>query len=356
VYEGHMTINNTTLKTTGATVLQALGLHHILRFVNRHKAAVLLYHSVMRDDETGVIPPWAIQESQFRWQMEYIARHYQVLSLPDYIERLMAGRPVPPHSLILTFDDGFRDNYTVAYPILKELGLPATIFVVTGYLDSDQALWPDVLFYAIYRTPVQFLDLRDLGDGAHYLRSLTERNAAFRRLIGYLKELTVEEKNHWLDEIARRLQLDLNWEADGEAPFALLRRQDIQHMAQEGLVTFGVHTETHEILTRFPFEQAQQEIRISKQKLEALLGTPARFFAYPNGTEQDFNDALKGELRQQGFTCAFASRGGLVNAHFDPFALARLGIGPEESRAYFKLKLSGAVHAVEQVKNWMVGS
>jgi peptidoglycan/xylan/chitin deacetylase (PgdA/CDA1 family) len=345
---------NTTLKNTGAAVLQGLGVHHVMRFLNRDKAAVLLYHSVVRDEEK-VLPPCAIKESQFRWQMEYLAGKCHVLPLPHYIECLLAGRPLPPHSVVITLDDGFRNNYTVAYPILKELGLPATIFLVTGYLDSDQALWPDVLFQAIHQTPAEFLDLRDCGAGAYPLRTLRERQGAFNELVEHLKTLPVEAKNRQLQEMAQRLTLDFDQSHHGEdAPFALLRQQEIQHMAQEGLITFGVHTETHEILTRLPFAAAQREIQISKQKLESLLGEPACFFAYPNGTETDFNEALKREVKRQGFTCAFASRGGLVNAHFDRFALARLGIGSELSNAYFQLKLSGGVAVLEQVRNFLV--
>lgn len=342
-------MKNLGLKAIGAAMMQALGLHYVLRYINRDKAAVLLYHSVARDD-VEPLPPWAIRQSEFRWQMSYLARHHRVLPLPYYVELLLKRQPIPPHSVVITFDDGFRDNYTVAYPILKEFGLPATIFLVTGYLDTEQALWPDVLFQAIYRTNVQWLDLRHLGDGTHWLRSLTERQRAFTRLIEYMKTLPVDQKNRWLSEIARRLNVDLSALSDADAPYAMLRKHEIQQMAQEGLITFGVHTESHEILTRFPFERAKQEIQISKQKLEALLGQPARFFAYPNGTEADFNEALKRELRAQGFTCAFASVGGFVSPQYDRFALQRVGIGPESSRAYFKMKLAGAMQPWYQLR------
>lgn len=347
-------MNNTALKNAGAAVLQSLGLPRLLRLLNRHKVAVLMYHGVVRDDETP-LPPWMLPEREFRWQMEYLARHYRVLPLAQVVERLLAGRPLPPYSLVLTFDDGFRNNYTIAYPILRELGLPATIFLVTGYLDSDQALWPDVLFQAIHRTPVEVLDLADLGDGVHSLKTLADRRSSFLAVVEHLKTLPVDEKNRRLEEITRRLKFDLDQFSNREdAPFALLRQQEIRRMAQEGLVSFGVHTDTHEILTRFPLAAAQREIRISKRKLETLLGEPARFFAYPNGTPADFNDALKQELKQQGFTCAFASGGGLINSRFDPFALARIGVGPDLNDAYFQLKLSGSVEALKQVRGWLV--
>lgn len=174
-------------------------------------------------------------------------------------------------------------------------------------------------------------------------------------LVEHLKTLPVDEKNQRLREITRRLEFDLEpFSGREEAPFALLRREEIQRMAREGLVTFGVHTDTHEILTRCPLETARREIRISKRKLEARLGEPARFFAYPNGTEADFNEALKQELKQQGFTCAFASVGGLIHSRFDPFALARMGVGPDLNEAYFKLKLCGSVDALKHVRDWLV--
>jgi peptidoglycan/xylan/chitin deacetylase (PgdA/CDA1 family) len=344
-------MKNTTIKNAAAVVLQGLGLHRIMRRLNRNKVTFLLYHGVVRDDEAP-LPPWMLREHQFRWQMAYLAKHYHVLPLSDVVEHLVAGRPLPERSVVITFDDGFRNNYTIAYPILKEFGLPATVFLVTGYLDSEQALWPDVLFQAIHRTRVDFLDLRDLGDGAHPLRTEHERHAAFGGLVEYLKTLPVEEKRRRLDEIAGRLKLDLGQLPDREdAPFALLRRSEIERMVREKLVTFGVHTNTHEVLTRLSFEEARREIRISKQRVEELLGEPARFFAYPNGTAADFNEALKREVQRQGFACAFASRGGLVNSRFDLFALTRVGIGPGLNGAYFKLKLAGVVDVLERISN-----
>lgn len=347
-------MTNITLKNAGAALLQGLGVPGLLRFWNRHKVAVLLYHGVVRDEQRP-LPPWMLSESQFRWQMEYLTRHYQVLPLAQVVKHLLAGRPLPAYSLAITFDDGFRNNYTVAYPILKELGMPATIFLVTGYLDSDQALWPDLLFQVIYQTPVSTLDLTDLGAGAYTLKTLDDRRSSFMTLVEYLKTLPVRQKNQQLAEIARRLRFDLDqFLATEEAPFALLRRDDIRHMAREGLITFGAHTDTHEILTRFPPEVARREIQISKQKLEALLGQPAHFFAYPNGTAADFNEALKQELKQQGFLCAFASVGGLIHSRFDPFALARLSIGPDLNSAYFKLKLGGGVDVLKRIRDRLV--
>jgi hypothetical protein len=82
-----------------------------------------------------------------------------------------------------------------------------------------------------------------------------------------------------------------------------------------------------------------------------MLGEPARFFAYPNGSEEDYNQALKQEVQQQGFTGAFASQGGLIGSQFDRFELARIGLGPELNDAYFKLKLSGGVDALKRIRD-----
>lgn len=347
-------MNSTALKNTVAAVLQGLGVHHLLRYVNRHEVAVLLYHGVVRDHEP-LLPPWMLTERQFRWQMEYLQKRYRVLPLTQVVKCLLAGRPLPPHSAVITFDDGFRNNYTVAYPILKELNLPATIFLVTGYIDSDQGLWPDVLFQTICRTQAEFLALSDLGPGTYRLKTLRDRQAAFIELIGYLKSLPAEEKNRQIREIARRLKVDLNQIPRGEdAPFALLRQHEIQHMAQEGLITFGVHTDTHEILTRLPFDEAKREIVVSKQKVETLLGERARFFAYPNGTKADHNEAIKQEVKNQGFACAFMSGGGLIGSRFDPFELTRVDVGSETDKAYFRLILCGGVDALKRVRDLLV--
>ncbi len=326
-----------------ARLMGSLGVARLMRRANRHRPAVLMYHGVVRDDEKYV-PPWMVTESQFRWQMTYLASHHRVLPLSEVVTSLLEGRSLPPYSVALTFDDGFRNNYTIAYPILKEFGFPATIFLVTGYLDTDQALWPDVLFQLLHRTEVEYLDLSDLGDGRHGLRTPRDRWIVFSEMIEYLKNLPVGEKNWRLRELARRLRIDLETIVRNEHDAcALLRWSEVRAMAAEGLISFGVHTDTHEILTRLSLDEARRQIVISKQKLECQLGEPVRFFAYPNGRPGDFNEAIKQEVKKQGFTCAFASTGGLIGYPFDPFALERLGISRDMSRSYFKFKLSGGV-------------
>lgn len=330
-------------KKWAARLMSSLGIARLMRQLHRHRIAVLMYHGVVRDDEKHV-PPWMVTESQFRWQMTYLAQHHRVLPLSQLVESLLEGCPLPPHSVALTFDDGFRNNYTIAYPILKEFGFPATIFLVTGYLDTSQALWPDVLFQLIHRTKIEYLDLSDFGDGMHRLKAPRDRWIVFSEMIEYLKNLPVQEKNRRLREISRRLQVDLETIVrDEHDACALLRWSEIQAMASEGLISFGVHTDTHEILTRLPFDEARREIMVSKQKLEQRLGEPVRFFAYPNGRPGDFNEAIKRAVKEQGFVCAFASTGGLIDRPFDPFALERLGISRDMSRSYFKFKLSGGV-------------
>ena len=110
----------------------------------KHQVPILTLHRV--NDEADPFMP-SLPTAVFAARMAHIARHYQVLTVEDLVERLAQGQ-VPRNALVLTFDDGYRDNFTHAAPILRRLGLPATIFLVTGHIDTPQPLWFDRLALA----------------------------------------------------------------------------------------------------------------------------------------------------------------------------------------------------------------
>jgi peptidoglycan/xylan/chitin deacetylase (PgdA/CDA1 family) len=259
----------------------------------------------------------------FAQQMEMLSRHFNVLPLEELIERARRG-DVPANAVALTFDDGYQDNYENAFPILKQFGLPATIFLATGAVDSRTPLWHDLIFNAFRRTKVDSFSL----EGKSYpLRTLVERCLAldaFRRHF-------IDHLSQNRDDLIQQLYIQLRISEQLCSSMEKLSWREIEEMANSK-ITFGAHTVSHPILTRIPLAEAVNEIIASKKAIEYHLKSPVLLFAYPNGRSDDFNESIKTVLRESGFIGAVTTIWGVNNIHTDFFELRRLSMWGLDSR------------------------
>lgn len=275
---------------------------------------ILYYHRVNDDGDPffGGIPV-----RTFARQMEILQRFFHLLPLQELVERAVQ-EDLPPKAMALTFDDGYRDNYLNAFPILKELRLPATIFLATGALDSQGPLWHDRIFRAFSRT--RRLSLPFQG-GEYALRGLQEKRLSLQAVLNHLRKLSPGERDAVIENVLQVLEVPESKE-DG---MDKLNWQDVEEMARNG-ITFGAHTVTHPILTRLPLAEAAKEILSSKETIENKLHLPVRLFSYPNGSREDFNESIKEILREAGFVGALTTIWGPNDAHTDPFEFRRMGL------------------------------
>src|SRR5262245_11013158 len=274
---------------------------------------VLIYHRVHSGS-----PLFSIERSTpeaFRRQMTYLAREFHVLPLHDIVRRLRAGDPLPPRPVAVTFDDGYADNYTVAYPILRELGLPATIFLTSGAIGTEEPLWFDRILHAFEHTRRASLEwpmeLNGLDDPLHRSR------AAFDTLVALIRMPNQER----IDGVARILE-ELG-PPPSDPPSLMLDWDQVRTMSA-GAITFGAHTATHSILTRQPVDEAALEIAGSKSAIETAIGRPVTLFAYPVGRRAHYSEPLIDRLRGLGFQAAFTTEVGPNGAGDDPFLLRRV--------------------------------
>jgi len=246
----------------------------------------------------------------------------------------MDGNRFPQDAVVITFDDGYRDNYLYAYPILQKYGAHATTFLATGYIDSDRLFWWDRLGYAIHKTPLERLSLNGLG--VHSLKSVHERTVALRTISSRLKELPDDEKNMAIEELVRKAGLD--------APPEMVRGmvlswEEVREMARNG-IAFGAHTMHHPILTRLSPDETTREIVQSQRHIQEKVDVPVNTFAYPNGWPSDYDESTKAILRENHFTCAVSyAPSRLVYQGADPYDLGR--ISARSTLAMFHLSLSG---------------
>jgi len=279
----------------------------------RPTVPILTFHRV-NDDNDPFMP--ALPTAVFAERMTHIARHYRVHTVEDLAARLQEGR-APRNALAITFDDGFRDNLTHAAPILKRLGLPATIFLVTGHIGTPHPLWVDRLALAFKSATVRQVELSD--ERLLPLGTVIERLAALKDTFTHFRRVPDEDRVTSVDALIAALR------PSPERPKRLMLNWD-EVDALRGLgFSIGAHTVSHPILSRVTPEKAREEIFGSKLAIEKCTGETVRGFAFPNGRRDDYNEAAIQLVREAGFTCAVTTRRGLNDIHTPVLELRRGG-------------------------------
>ncbi len=232
---------------------------------------MLIFHRV-RPEADPLFPNEATVAS-FRERMLWIRDWFNVLPLDDAVARLAAGG-LPARAAAITFDDGYADNATLAAPILQELGLHATFFIASGFLDGGR-MWNDTLIESVRRCPATSLDLAAIGLGQFDLATLDMRRAALQTLVRTLKHLPPDERQRRVDIVANS--------ARAELPKTLMMTStELRRVAAMGM-GIGAHTVHHPILKALDDRSAREEIAGSREQLEGIVRQPVTLFAYPNG-------------------------------------------------------------------------
>ncbi len=276
-------------------------------------------------------------EGNLRAQIDYLSRHYHVMHLEEALKELYATKSVA-HSdkfgsdhripLVLTFDDGYLDNYTYAWPLVKKFQIPMTIFIIPGYVESGHYFWwlaakrllkqvdgAKVKFdgqtYQL-SNPVEWETLRKVIDTRlRYATSVTEREAF---LVSLQQELGVSLPVRGMDGIAARDEdaLPMTWE-------------QMREMEESGFVSFGAHTVNHPVLSALSDqEELQYEVGESRSLLEQKLGHPVLTFAYPIGKPQHFGDQSVHAVKSAGYSWALTTIEDTNTDETDPYLLRRL--------------------------------
>jgi len=328
-------IQRTLKRRLKGLVASALALSHGFDFLfhwQPHTARVLMYHRVKRPlegDSSGQHP--GLAHRHFILQIQYIKTRMTPISLGELTQRIAAGRPLPPRAIAVTFDDGYEDNYTNAYPVLKQYGVPATIFLITGFVGSSLHLWWDRLWDILHAARQPALEtaplLRLLGKGAslHPIFPLTtpaERSAAAAQLSAIFTTLS----NRAIEHGIHLLHQQLNVSPGDIAPnhHRSLHWEQIREMSFNG-IDFGAHTVHHPNLTTLRDSiELSKEILESKRTIEEYLAIPVTGFVYPYGLKRHYNSSVTRAVAAAGFTYACTAEPGLVSPRTDLYQIPRI--------------------------------
>lgn len=300
------------------------GLNRLKETIGPHRLTILTYHRVlpMKEIERYPFRAMAMRRDLFEAQIAHLARGYTVLALPDAVRLLHAGR-LPRRAVAITFDDGYRDNYTHAWPILTKYEVPATFFVVTGALDRNVRLWWDDVEGRLERlrerTPSDAGELPGwLGPIYRDLRAGRDLRVITQEVVRFLNDLPQEERLQALGVLRAC--------GNGEAPEDVERMMTWEHvreMSGSGML-FGAHTVTHAFLDELDDEGTRQEIEGSVARLQERLGTPVALFSYPRGR---VGEHVRKLLAESGIEAAVTTEVGFNSQGADPFRLKRLDAG-----------------------------
>ena len=301
-------------------------LERLRRRSGEARVFILNYHRVA-DDGLG-LQNITISPENFRSQMAYLAHgRYKPVSLTRLVRHLRGEETLEGNCVVVTFDDGYRDNYSNAFPILEELRVPATIFLTTGALDKQQPLWWDKVGIALRAmqgrpAPVTAPDERIPAAMWERVRAAAaKRDASAEAAIA---DLLAELKR--VDPDRREAIADALWAMAPSKVDDLMMTWDMARAMRGSVIEFGAHTVTHPIMSQLDAERARAELRDAKARIEAELGEEVVTFAYPNGKAADFTEETVGLLTECGYEMALTTEKGVNDRDTDPFRMRRYGI------------------------------
>ena len=306
----------------GAELLHRSLLTHPAR-VARDKLTIVTFHRVLPPELIAdyPIPTIAVTPDELDWFLRLFDYYYSVGTLAEVGTRFAIGdRPDRP-LLGVTFDDGQRDNYEFARPVLSQHGVHATFFVVADAIDGDRTLWHDRMAYAIAT-----LLARDAAAAAPLLSELgvsphdpDPKQAA----VEALKRLTPQARDEWVGRVEASAggQCRPSW--DGMMSWDQLRA-----LHEEGH-EIGSHSRTHAILPRVSDTQLEHEIGGSRRVLREQLGLEIQSFCFPNG---DHDDRVVRAVERAGYRHAVTTRYGINDAEVSPYRLRRVDIQSSHAR------------------------
>ncbi|MHC4415221.1 MAG: polysaccharide deacetylase family protein [Planctomycetota bacterium] len=279
------------------------------------------------------------EPSAFEQQVEHLVSHYNVAPLSAVLDAVTRRRPLPARSVMITFDDGYREVGELAWPILRRLGAPAVLFVPTAYPDRPrQTFWWDRLEQALDDTPRR--DELETPIGRLPLARAPDRARACSRLKRYLTTLHHDDARRRAEMICRVLDAP-----PGPVP-DVLGWGDLRRLAREGLA-IGAHSRTHPLLNRLPAAAARAEVLGGQEDLRRELGEALPVFCYPHGR---WGPAVLDALREAGIAAAFTTRRGTNDLRTaDPLQLRRINVSRAAGLPVLRARL---IHSSVYLNRW----
>ena len=308
-----------------------------------HHAVIFLYHRVYPKEERALVA--SISPEEFEKQMRYLKKNFSVYSLEDFVELLNESDGEIRQSrniAVVTFDDGYKDNYVYAYPILHKYKIPATIFLTYNYIGEEDLFWWDKIGYIIYHSKNKHLDIKNLG--IFSLADEKKKSNCIHFLLKKMKKMRHDQREAYIDKLKNSCDVKI---PSGLGCDMILSWDDISEMKCNG-ITFGAHTMSHANLQNIEMDTAKKEIIDSKIEIEKKLEREVKLFAYPYGSKF-YNREIIEVIKDSRFECAVSTDEKIINALrvCNVYNLPRISAG--NSYRSFTLKASGLFSDINNI-------
>lgn len=333
------------LKSLSFRTIAASGLPHRLHgYLNKGQLSILMYHGIV--DEKLSLPDWCfLDTSSFRAQMKYLKKHFKVVSLTEAVYLLNTGKLMTP-TAVITFDDGYQNNYDCAFPILYEENLPATIFLTSSLINTDLTIWTGVLHNAFSNTENATFKWRGTSFN---LKSIQNKQRALATVKADLKKEPYSVLKNEMGKIVSELINSDTSRIDESSPYKILDSKSIQKMADSNLIDFGAHTHTHPILANLSRQEQESEILKSIEIVKSVTAQSCTLFAYPNGGKSDYNDDTISILEKSDIEATVSTNEGTCSSKTPIMELNRFGIGADMNMVTFKLVVHNIINRLKTI-------
>jgi peptidoglycan/xylan/chitin deacetylase (PgdA/CDA1 family) len=322
-----------------AKLCYKMGLTKIMTTLPASSCLIILnYHRIGEAEkcpfDSGV---FSATGKEFDDQMSFLNSTFDVIDVRDLLNVVDGSKKLLRPSVLITFDDGYLDNYELAYPILRSLGLPAVFFLPTHFVGTSELPWWDQIAYLVKTTPVPVIRM-DYPYRFEIALQDTDRNAVVQQLLRVYKspsqrnsELFIQQLEHSCEKTVStaRSRLFLNW-------------NEAADMLRNGM-SVGSHTHSHSLLGKLSVEEQNHELGLSKKIIEENLGIECETLAYPVGKPGTFSTETQEQLRRTGYKAAFSFYGGInQNAKLKRYDIMRVPVDAGRTRERFEFQMNFA--------------
>ena len=291
---------------------------------------VLTYHRVVDPGDVGELDTELVDATpgEFDAQMAYLRSNFQPVSLEEVLEARHGGRKLPPDSVLVTFDDGYLDNFEHAAPILQRHRMKALFFIATGYVTDRRLFWWERVSLLVHRSTAAAMDLSYPRPERFDLSTPAAKRQAIRRLNRIIKDHYGLDLGRFLEELAAASGASLpDAEARALADRVLMTWDHVKELRRAGM-GIGSHTHTHRVLLTLPAAELAADLGTSRGMLEEQLGEPVTSIAYPVGRPITSVPAVRKAVGDAGYELGFTTAPGInrLSPEDDPLDLHRLAL------------------------------
>jgi len=316
------------------------GFNRLARYYTRRRLLGLCYHGVLSAEcpSNDARLLLAVTASQFDQHMQELRRNWNPVSVEQVRQSIEEGIPLPDKAVLVTFDDGFRNNLTVAQPILEKYQIPAIVFITTDMIGTGKLIWTVELIERL----VSWEKTRfTLGETEHILPppDTPERTRTVSSIMGALRSASPQESQAFVEQVRSQTTLDFSPDWKKEL-YEFMNWEEVRQIQQKGFA-IGAHTVSHPILSKLEPEQLERELKRSKEQIEQEAGTNIDTIAYPFGSQYDYSDEVVNKARDLGFRLGFTLTERRNSEMLDPMRIHRICVGNDLTLSSFRALISG---------------